>query len=78
MKLIEKLSAKLIVIKATDEAIKLGSPIFANVILIGALIGSGVLPLDEKSIDPILRANFPREFDTNMAAFNKGMELAGH
>lgn len=78
LKLIEKLSAKLIVIKATDEAIKLGSPIFANVILIGALIGSGVLPLDKKLLEPILKENFPKEFDANMTAFNKGVELAGH
>ena len=73
-----ELAAKLIAIKATDEAIKLGSPIFANVILIGALIGSDVLPLDKKSLEPILKENFPKEFDANMAAFNKGMELAGH
>jgi len=71
LKFIEKLSA-------TDEAFKLGNTIFANVILIGVLIGSGVLTLDKKSIEPILRENFPREFDTNMAAFNKGMELASH
>ena len=73
-----ELAVKLIVIKATDAAIKLGSPIFANVILIGALIGSGVLPLDKKSLEPILRENFPKEFEANIAAFNKGVELAGH
>jgi len=78
LKLIEKLSAEVIVIKATDEAFKLGNPIFANVILIGALIGSGVLPLDKKSLEPILQENFPKEFDANMAAFNTGMKLAGH
>lgn len=78
MKLIEKLSATVIVIEATDEAFKLGNTIFANVILIGALIGSGVLTLDKRSLEAILRENFPKEFDTNMAAFNEGMELAGH
>ena len=49
-----------------------------NVILIGALIGSGALPLDKKSLEPVLKENFPKEFDANMAAFNKGMKLAGH
>jgi len=78
LKLIEKLSATVIVIEATDEAFKLGNPIFANVILIGALIGSGALPLDKRSVEPILKENFPKEFDANMAAFNKGMEFAGH
>jgi indolepyruvate ferredoxin oxidoreductase beta subunit len=78
LKLIEKLSATVIVIEATDEAFKLGNPIFANVILIGALIGSGALPLDKQSLEPILKENFPKEFDANMAAFNTGMKLAGH
>jgi indolepyruvate ferredoxin oxidoreductase beta subunit len=78
LKLIEKLSAKVIVIKATDEAFKLGNPIFSNVILIGALIGSGALPLDKQSLEPILKENFPKEFDANMEAFNTGMKLAGH
>ena len=77
MDTIRELSAKTWVINATEEAQKLGNPIFANVILIGALIGSGVLPLDKKSLEPILRENFPKEFEANMIAFNKGMELAG-
>ncbi len=73
---IKKLSAKLWLINATDEALKLGSAIFANTILIGALIGSGILPLDKESLDPILRESFPEEkLEANMLAFNKGMEL---
>jgi len=72
LKLIGKLSARVIVVKATDEAFKLGNPIFANVIL---LIAFGVLPLDKKSLEPILRENFPKEFDANRAAFYKGMKL---
>jgi indolepyruvate ferredoxin oxidoreductase beta subunit len=78
LKLIAELSATLIVIEATDEAFKLGNPIFANVILIGALIGSGALPLDKHSLETVLKENFPQEFDVNMVAFNKGMQLASH
>jgi indolepyruvate ferredoxin oxidoreductase beta subunit len=73
---IKKLSAKLWLINATDEALKLGSAIFANTILIGDLIGSGILPLNKKSLEPILRESLPEEkFEVNMVAFNKGMEL---
>jgi len=43
----------------------------------GALIGSGLLPLDKKSLEPILQEYFPKVFDMNMIAFNKGMELIG-
>jgi indolepyruvate ferredoxin oxidoreductase beta subunit len=77
MQTITELSAKTWVINATEEAQKMGDPIFANVILVGALIGCGVLPLDEKSVEPVLRESFPKEFEANMMAFSKGMQLAG-
>ena len=75
METIKELSAKTWTINATEEAQKMGKAIFANVILIGALIGSGVLPLDEKSLEPVLRETFPKEVEANMTAFQKGMEL---
>jgi len=78
METIKDLSARTWVINATEEAQKMGDPIFANVILVGALIGCGVLPLDEKSVEPVLRESFPKEFEANMIAFNKGVELAGY
>lgn len=74
---IKGLSARLWLINATDEAAKLGDPVFANMILIGTLIGSGILPLDKESLERILRESVPKEkLDANMLAFNKGMELA--
>jgi len=73
---IKKFSAKLWIVNATDEAIKMGNPIFANMILIGALIGTDVLPLDRKSLEAVLRERFSgKTFDDNMVAFDKGMEL---
>ena len=74
---VKKLSAKLITVRAADEALKLGNPIFANVILIGALIGSGVTPLERESVEAILKEQFSEAYDINIAAFNKGIELAG-
>jgi len=75
METIKELSAKAWIVNATEEAQKMGNPIFANVILIGALIGSGVLPLEQKSLEPVLRETFPKEVEANMAAFHKGVEL---
>lgn len=72
---IEKLSAKVWVINATEEARKLGSPIFANMILIGAIIGSGMLPLDTKSFESVLQERFPKELQANIVALERGMEL---
>jgi len=72
---VKELSSQTWLINATEEAQKMGSHMFANAILIGALIGSGVLPLDKKSIEPVLRETFPKEIETNLVAFNKGIKL---
>ena len=73
---IKGLSARLWLIDATAEAAKLGDPVFANMILIGTLIGSGILPLDRESIELSLQESSPKEkLNANMLAFNKGMEL---
>lgn len=70
---VKELSAQTWIINATEEAQKMGSPMFANAILIGALIGSGVLPLGKESVEPVLRETFPKEVDANLTAFNKGI-----
>jgi len=74
---IRGLSAKTWVVDATEEAIKLGNAIMANVVLVGVLVGSGLLPLDRKSMGPVLQERFPKVFDINMKAFDRGMELVG-
>jgi indolepyruvate ferredoxin oxidoreductase beta subunit len=75
METIKGLSGKTLVINATVEAEKLGDARMANMILTGALVATGVLPLDEKSMAPFIQERFPNDFDINMAAFSKGMEL---
>lgn len=72
---IKELSAKTWVVHATEEAQKLGNAIMANVILVGALVGSGLLPLDKNSLEPVIKERFPKAFEANMTAFHKGMAL---
>lgn len=72
---IKDLSAKTFVIKATEEAQKLGNPMFANVLLVGALIGLEMLPLDKESFGPVIKDRFPKFLDANMNAFEIGMRL---
>jgi indolepyruvate ferredoxin oxidoreductase beta subunit len=75
---ITALSAKTWVVDATEEARKLGNPLLANVILVGALVGSGILPLDRKAMEPVVQERFPKAIDINMKALDKGIELAEH
>ncbi len=75
METIKELSAKTWIINATEEARELGDIRVVNVLLSGALIGSGTLPLDKKSLEPAIRERFPKAIERNMMALNRGWEL---
>ena len=72
---IGELSARMWVVRATEEAQRLGSPLYANTILIGALVGAAVLPLDRDEMGLLLRKGLTAEVETNLAAFARGIEL---
>ena len=72
---IQELSAKTWVINATEEAQKLGNSIMANVVLVGALVGSDILPLTREAMEPVLKERFPKVVEINLKAFDKGVEL---
>ena len=74
---IKGLSAETWIVSATEEAEKMGNPIVANTILVGALVGSGTLPLDRKLMESILQERFPKALELNMAAFDRGVALVG-
>ncbi|MCK4724074.1 MAG: indolepyruvate oxidoreductase subunit beta, partial [Dehalococcoidia bacterium] len=71
-----KLSSKTKFVNATEEALKMGNPIYSNIILLGSLVGANVLPISKETMMPILEDRFPGNLlDTNIKAFDKGMEL---
>jgi indolepyruvate ferredoxin oxidoreductase beta subunit len=73
---IEKMSSRTSYVHVTEEALKMGNPIYGNVILLGAVIGANVLPLGEESILPLLAERFPGEIlEVNLKAFRRGIEL---
>jgi indolepyruvate ferredoxin oxidoreductase beta subunit len=69
------LVAEVRVVKAIDEG---ETGLAANVVMVGALAGSGMVPIEtknfEKSIREIMSA---KDLDLNLRAFKKGVELAG-
>ncbi len=61
---------------ATDEAMKLGSAILANIILIGALAGTGELPLERQDFLDAITSTMSRDkVDANLRAFDLGRHL---
>jgi indolepyruvate ferredoxin oxidoreductase beta subunit len=70
---VTELSAKAWFIPATDEAIKLGKPVLANSILIGALSGLHVLPLDRETFRGVMSETMTADkVEENLHAFDVG------
>lgn len=72
---IRELSARTWVVAATEEAQRLGNALFANTMLIGALVGADVLPLEREGMESLLREAMVSELDANLVAFRRGIEL---
>jgi indolepyruvate ferredoxin oxidoreductase beta subunit len=73
---IHKLSADAWFVEATDEAVKMGNPIYGNIIILGALVGTGSFPMDRESFKAVIAETFPADrFDANVRAYDLGIEL---
>lgn len=73
---IESLSAKTVFVNATQEALKMGNPILTNIVLLGALVGADILPINKETVLPLLKDRFPgKVLDTNIKAFDAGMAM---
>ena len=60
---------------AADIASRLGAPIVTNMVMLGAFIGTKVLPLSTEDAEMEIKDNFPSEtLELNMKAFREGLE----
>jgi indolepyruvate ferredoxin oxidoreductase, beta subunit len=63
-------------INATAEAVRLGNPILSNIIAVGALAGTGVLPLDRGLFETVLSSKMPpSKVALNLTAYDRGMKM---
>lgn len=75
-KWVEELSAQAWFLEATETAIEMGAPILGNIIMIGALAGLEVLPLERKVFEQVIsRTMSPDKVEANLAAFDKGQKM---
>jgi indolepyruvate ferredoxin oxidoreductase beta subunit len=71
---IEQLSSQAWLIDATDIALEMGSGILTNIVMLGALVGSGVLPAGPEAFEPELWESLPADkLDLNLQAFRRGI-----
>jgi len=77
VKALEELSSRAWLINATDIALELGASILTNIIMLGALVGAGVLPLAAGEFELELRESLPADrLDLNLKAFRRGLAEA--
>lgn len=70
-----KLGKKVYFVDAAELAIKAGSSKTANIVLIGALSATGVLPMEEKHIIKAIEERVPgKMIETNILAYRLGFE----
>lgn len=73
---IASLSARSFMISATEEAMKLGSPIYQNVIMIGAVGGMDLLPVSIDDFHEVTRRDMPPDrVAVNLRAYEIGENL---
>jgi indolepyruvate ferredoxin oxidoreductase beta subunit len=72
---IDKLSKIAWLVDVTGMALDLGSPIVANIILLGSLLAIDKLPLTVQQVEGEIRSTFPPSaVDLNLKALRKGRE----
>jgi indolepyruvate ferredoxin oxidoreductase, beta subunit len=74
--LLKKVSAKHWLIDATTEAVRLGNSLLSNIIMIGALAASQLLPFDRKAFEKEISKSMTADKGRiNLAAFDAGMKM---
>ncbi|MBP1738809.1 MAG: indolepyruvate oxidoreductase [Deltaproteobacteria bacterium] len=73
---IRELSKQAWFLNTTDAALKLGNPILGNIMIVGALVATGLLPLDRDSFKAAIgRVVSPEKAKVNLAAFEQGLTM---
>ena len=75
-KWISELSKEAWFFNATDAARKMGNPIFGNIMLVGAVAGTKVLPLYREGFEKVISETMSSEnVKLNLSAFDAGVEM---
>jgi len=74
-KVIEELTQKVWFVDATRIALDIGNSVLANVVMIGSLVATKLVPLEVQDIENEIRESIPTKMiEANLKAFHKGIE----
>jgi indolepyruvate ferredoxin oxidoreductase beta subunit len=75
-KCLADLSRKVYYLQATEAAMKMGSPILGNMIMVGAVLALNLLPLTSEEFTKTLAGNFQgKKLETNLEALELGGKM---
>ena len=75
--LIKKKAKKVIALDGNAIAEEVGNPLALNMVMLGALIGSGTIPIVAEDMKKVLSTSTKKAFlESNLKAFDLGMEKA--
>jgi indolepyruvate ferredoxin oxidoreductase beta subunit len=73
---VRELSESAWFVDPTEEAVELGNPIFGNIMMVGALAATGVLPLNRDDFEWVISQRMsPDKIALNLTAFDKGGDM---
>ncbi|MBE3044621.1 indolepyruvate oxidoreductase subunit beta [Candidatus Bathyarchaeota archaeon] len=71
---VAKIAREFVLIEASKLAGEAGVPMSSNIVMVGALAGTGLTNLDKKHFEKALEMNITRNVRENLAAFSKGFD----
>jgi indolepyruvate ferredoxin oxidoreductase beta subunit len=73
---LEKLTARNWLIDATAAAVELGNPVLGNIVMIGALANTAMLPIDRRAFEKEITKDMSADkYKLNLAAFDAGAKM---
>jgi indolepyruvate ferredoxin oxidoreductase beta subunit len=77
LKLIRNKARRVIAFDGNAVAESVGNPLSLNMVMLGALIGSGAIPIDTEAMKKVLSTSTKKAFlESNLKAFDMGMKEA--
>lgn len=71
---VAKIARDIVLIEASKLAREAGVPMSSNIVMVGALAGTGLTNLDKKHFEKAIEMNIARNVRENLAAFSKGFD----
>jgi len=71
---VAKVAKEFVLIEASKLATEAGVPMSSNIVMVGALAGTGLTYLDKEHFEKAIEMNIGRNVRENLAAFSKGFD----